>query len=208
MPPLSTATTGLHGRTTVPSDAARASDRYWIPSRKDVNIPPGPAALETTLPAARSCLFFLASMIMARTNPPYSRSSSAMRGKQDSSDMVSGSPAKIPETIGAISLSRASAPRRRRPKSARVSSTPLGAAAMNGVGSRARRSLPGQEIRRLLRKEGAPSGRRCSSPPEKMKRLRALSLLRCRLLPTPSAVQRSRVWGLLSRKPLGPHSQR
>ena len=137
-----------------------------MPSRNEVRTPPGPAALATALPAAISFFFFFASLTMAMISPPYSRSSSAIRGKQETSDMVSGSPAKIPETIGAISLRRASSPSRRRPKAARVSSTPAGALAMKGVGSRARRSLPGQEMSLLLRKDGPFSGRRCSSPPE------------------------------------------
>ena len=148
----------------LPREAVRLSVKNWIPSWKDVKTPPGPAALATALPWATSCFFFLARRIMALTSPPYSRSSSAMRGKQETSDMVSGSPAKMPDTIGAISLSSASLPNRRRPKSAKVSSSPIGALAIKGFGSRARRSLPGHEISLLFRKEAAPSGRRCSSP--------------------------------------------
>ncbi len=188
-----------------PSWAARVSVRNWIPGLNEVRVPPGPAAELTTLPALRSCFFFLARATMARNRPPYSRSSSAIRGKQETSDMVSGSPAKMPEAIGAISFCNASGPRRRRPKAARVSSPPGGAAAN---GSPRSRSLPGQESSLLLRKEGPFSGSRCSWPPVKMNRLRALSLLRCSWSLIPSAAHRSRVWGLLSRKPLGPHSQR
>ncbi len=159
-------TTSFPVPTIPPRDPARVSVRHWIPSLKEVRTPPGPDGDETAFPAARSRLLFPASLNMARTSPPYSRSSSAIRGKQETSDIISGSPAKIPETMGPISLSRASPPRRRRAKSARLSSIPPGGPGISGVGSRASRSLPGQEIRRLAKNESAPSGSRCSSPAE------------------------------------------
>ncbi len=111
--------------------------------------------------------FWRFSMPMIRLPP--SCSISRKRGKVLKRLMLSGLPAWMPPIRGSASLSRASRPRRRRTKEARVSS-PLSLRLGTRI-SQAMRILPGQEISFDARKGSGlvgtiiitPSGRRCKA---------------------------------------------
>ena len=109
----------------------------------------------------------------------------------------------MPDAIGSISFSYASFPSRLFAKEASVSSSPLPFGAKI---SPIIRSLPDRLRRFDLKKAAGDSGRRWSFPSEKMNLFRALSLLRSGV--NASFETSSRVFGLLSRNPFTPPSQR
>ena len=108
----------------------------------------------------------------------------------------------MPEHMGSISFSSTSLPRRRIIKSATVSSAgPLWA-----ISSISILNFPLHDRMSDLMNAGGDSGRALSFPPEKMNLFFEFSLLFTGSIPR--LLQSSRVFGLLSRNPFGPFSQR
>ena len=198
------------GRRPAPRPAASTS--WPMPPSNECSAPVGPASVAgLALPACAA----RPRATMALNRPPWSRSSSTMRGKAAARlRLARHSPPKMPLTMGSSMVSANSAPSRRAPNWHTVSSVlgPLGCPAQiaRGRGRTARaghaqlaahgeqiggQERPGQvgiSRRRAAHAAGsAGARRRCCAAAGRRVRPRATS---------------RRVAGSLSRKPLGPHS--